>query len=378
MRLGRWIECWFLASCFFSAVAMGQDSSPSQDTSSRRSVAEGSGSGPTEPKRLPARLASGASQLPADAAEKSETSEKTEGNVANVPQKLREVEPKKLVETAGPDSSEKVLLRYRFGEGMVIHSEVTHLAKNGTRIDSVQQEANSRTVTDKSWRVTDIADGSITFEYWIDGIDMSQQVGTSDEVRFNSREPGETIPPQFALAADKVGQRVSTIRIDETGMVVARSDLQNPPHMGMGDVTMPLPKNPVSVGATWEIPREMKINRKDGTQRLVKFREFFKLEKISAGVATVSVKSEPLSTMGEPSEEAQVLQQLSNGTIRFDIDAGRMISKELAWDHQVVAFSGAGSVLEYSARLDDKLTSVDEASDVAPRSAKNIGSGTKK
>jgi hypothetical protein len=162
-------------------------------------------------------------------------------------------------------------------------------------------------------------------------------------------------------------------------MVVARSDIHNPPHMGMGDVTMPLPKNPVSIGATWEIPREMKINRKDGTQRIVKFRELFKLEKISAGVATVLVKSEPLSTMGEPSEEAQILQQLSNGTIRFDIDAERMISKELAWDHQVVAFSGAGSVLEYSARLDDKVSSVDDTrSPNAARSAKVFGSGAKK
>jgi hypothetical protein len=294
------------------------------------------------------------------------------------PQKLRDVEPKKLVETAGPDASEKVLLRYRFEKGMVIRSEVTHLAKNGTRIDSVQQEANSRTVTDKSWRVIDVSGGLITFEYWIDAIDMSQQVNGGEEIRYDSDQSQDDIPPQFAHAADKVGSRVSTIRIDDTGMVVARSDIHNPPHMGMGDVTMPLPKSPVSVGATWEIPREMKINRKDGTQRLVKFREFFKLEKISAGVATVSVKSEPLSTMGEPSEEAQVLQQLSNGTLRFDIDAGRMISKELAWDHQVVAFSGPGSVLEYSARLDDEVAEVDSGSSKSSRSARAVGSGTKK
>lgn len=327
--------------------------------------------------RLPARLASGANQLPPEQADKNADKE-SEVAEDSATQKLRDVEPRKLVETAGPESADKALLRYRFAKGMVIHSEVTHLAKNGTRIDSVQQEANSRTVTGKSWRVIDAANGMITFEYWIDEIDMSQQVGDADEVRYSSREPEDFIPPQFALAAEKVGKRVSTIRIDESGMVVARSDIHNPPHMGMGDVTMPLPKSPVSVGATWEIPREMKINRKDGSQRLVKFRELFKLEKISAGVATVSVRSEPLSTMGEPSEEAQVLQQLSNGTIRFDIDAGRMISKELAWDHQVVAFSGAGSVLEYSARLDDHVVSVDETTAPTPRSANAVGSGTKK
>ena len=150
-------------------------------------------------------------------------------------------------------------------------------------------------------------------------------------------------------------------------MVVARSDTQNPPHLGMGDVTLPLPENPVAVGATWEIPREMRIPRKDGSSRLLKFRELFKLEKVSAGIATISVRSEPLSTISDPSEEAQVLQQLSNGTIRFDLDAGRMVSKDLAWDHEVVAFSGPGSVLEYSARLDDHLVTVDTDTRTATR-----------
>ncbi|MCU0707206.1 MAG: hypothetical protein MUF23_02835 [Pirellula sp.] len=351
------------------AQEAGTSKESAKEGTSRRSLLDEGSQELVEPKRLPGKIASGSNSLPEEASNSQST------NLA--PQELRTVEPKKLIETAGPESEEKILLRYRFEPGMVIRSEVTHLAKNGTRIDSVQQEANSRTVTDKSWRVIAADGGTTTFEYWIDRVDMSQQVGDAEEIRYNSDEPTDAIPPQFAGAADTVGKRVSTIRIDETGMVVARSDIHNPPHMGMGDVTLPLPKNPVSVGATWEIPREMKIQRKDGTQRLVKFREFFKLEKISAGVATVSVKSEPLSTMGEPSEEAQILQQLSNGTIRFDIDAGRMIAKELAWDHQVVAFSGPGSVLEYSARLNDEVVAVEETSPAPSRSAKAVGSGVR-
>jgi hypothetical protein len=286
---------------------------------------------------------------------------------------LRKIEPKPLVERPGPDEGDAFLLRYRFTPGMVIRSEVMHLAKNGTRIDSVQQDATSRTVSDKSWNVIDETDGVVTFEYRIDGIDMSQQINAGEEIRYSSKEPGDEPPLQFAAAAESVGKVVSTISIDSQGMVVARSDTHNPPHMGMGDVTLPLPKNAVTVGASWEIPREMRIQRKDGNHRLVKFRELFTLEKVSAGVATISVRSEPLSTIAEPSEEAQVLQQLSNGTIRFDIDAGRMISKELAWDHQVVAFSGAGSVLEYSARLEDNVVSAEAES----KTARAIGAGVR-
>lgn len=148
--------------------------------------------------------------------------------------------------------------------------------------------------------------------------------------------------------------------------------------MGMGDITMPLPAEPVGVGATWEVPREMRIDRKDGSSRLIKFRELFKLEKVSAGVATVAVRSEPLSAIADPAEEAQVMQQLSNGTIQFDIDAGRMISKELAWDHQVVAFSGPGSVLEYSARLEDRVVSAKVEPRTAANNRPNANSGNNK
>jgi len=42
-----------------------------------------------------------------------------------------------------------------------------------------------------------------------------------------------------------------------------------------------------------------------------------------------------------------------------------MISKELAWDHQVVSFSGPGSLLEYSSRLEDRVVSTK----VEPRTA---------
>jgi len=194
---------------------------------------------------------------------------------------------------------------------------------------------------------------------------LSQQFGSSEEIRYNTKEPAEQVPVQFAGALDTVGKVVSTIRIDARGLVVARSDSKDPPHMGMGDITLPLPESSVSIGATWEIPRELRIDRKDGTSRMVKFREFFRLEKVSAGVATISVRSEPLSPVNDPTEEAQVMQQLSNGTIQFDIDAGRMISKELAWDHQVVSFSGPGSLLEYSSRLEDRVVSTK----VEPRTA---------
>jgi len=68
---------------------------------------------------------------------------------------------------------------------------------------------------------------------------------------------------------------------------------------------------------------------------------------------------------------------LSNGTIKFDIDAGRMISKELGWDKVVVGFSGAGSVMDYSARLDEQVTKA-AVMGIASQSASKSKPSTKK
>jgi hypothetical protein len=268
---------------------------------------------------------------------------------------LRKVDRKEMTETPSTLDGEEYLFEYRFEPGMVISSEVTHLAKTDTKIDSSEQNSHSRTVSQKTWEVTKVENAEMTFEYKILEIDMSQRIGAGTEVRYSSKSGDEPLI-QFQAAANSVGKVISTVTIDAQGMIVARSDETNPPNLGMGDITLPVPKNPIAVGATWEVPRELRIRREDGSVKTVRFRELFRFDKVSAGVATIAVRSEMLTVISEPKEEAQVLQQLSNGTIKFDIDAGRMISKELGWDKVVVGFSGAGSVMDYSARLDEQVT----------------------
>lgn len=282
---------------------------------------------------------------------------------------MRQVERKTLVETPSEDGGETYLMRYRFTPGMRIISEVVHLAKTNTKIDATEQDSSSRTVSHKVWEFVKADEGKMTFEYRITDIDMSQRVGTGAEIRYNSSQK-EPPMPQFQAAADSIGRVISKVTIDEQGLIIARSDDTNPPNLGMGDITLPLPEKAVGIGASWETPRELRIMREDGSLKPVRFRELYKLEKVSAGVATVSVRCEMITIISDPKEEAQVLQQLSEGTIKFDLDAGRMISKELEWDKRVVGFSGSGSVMEYSARLSENVTGTESFTPTARTASK--------
>jgi hypothetical protein len=46
---------------------------------------------------------------------------------------------------------------------------------------------------------------------------------------------------------------------------------------------------------------------------------------------------------------------LTQGSVKFDLDAGRLISRQMDLDETVIGFSGPDSVMQYLARLTDEL-----------------------
>ena len=70
---------------------------------------------------------------------------------------------------------------------------------------------------------------------------------------------------------------------------------------------------------------EIRIREKDGRQKTIKIRKQYKLMKIETGVATISVETQVLTPVNNSAIKAQLIQQLTNGTIKFDIDAGRIL-----------------------------------------------------
>ena len=261
----------------------------------------------------------------------------------------------RLVKTSSPaPSAQRVLLRYKMAEGETVRTEVTHLAKTLTKVDDAEQGSQSRTVSTKCWKVLSVdGEGNMTFEHSVRNVDASQQVGDKDEVRYNSG--GSEVPRQFENVHSQVNQVISTVTIRPSGDVVTRSDEEKYGMLAMGDIAIRFPTEAVAVGQQWETTREIQVRRPDKTPARMKIRELFTLEKLSADVAVIDVKNECLTPIREPEVEAQVMQQMNNGKIRFDVAAGRLISKEILWDSTVIGVSGSGSRLEYSARLSEEL-----------------------
>ncbi len=249
------------------------------------------------------------------------------------------------------------MLRHKLKAGETVRTRTTHVANTVTRVQGTEDISEARTVSEKVWEVKSVAaDGKITFEYRVEAVNLSQKQGDQPEITYNSRSD-EKAPALFAPLAETVAKPIGTITIDEIGNVTERENQSKAASFemgGMGELAVPLPKEPVAVGAQWSIPRETRVKLEGGTYKTIKLREQYTLEKVSAGVATIRVDTHPLTPSNDANVDSQLMQQLSKGTIKFDIDSGRLLSKQLDWDEEVVGFRGAESALKYSARFTEE------------------------
>ncbi len=108
------------------------------------------------------------------------------------------------------------------------------------------------------------------------------------------------------------------------------------------------------MGESWNVPVDITIALEDGVTKLIKTRQHYTLEKVLNGVATISVATQVLTPVNNPKIQSQLVQRLTKGTIRFDIDAGRVISQEIDLDEQVLGFQGDDSSLHFLGRFTEE------------------------
>lgn len=246
-------------------------------------------------------------------------------------------------------------MRYKFQADELIRWKVTHLGTTETTIQGNTQSSKSRSVSTKQWRVTGVDDaGNITFTHSVADVEMWQKLSDRPEVSYNSQTDKE-VPSEYEQVASTLGQPLATVVVAPDGQVVKREGTSPALNLGLGEIIMLLPPKAVKVGSRWHEPSEIQARTADRTVKRIKVRKSYTLEKVQTGVASISMRTEVLTPIDDPKLQSQIVQQLTNGTIRFDLDAGRLLSKQMDWDETVVGFNGADSQLKYLARITEEL-----------------------
>jgi hypothetical protein len=246
-------------------------------------------------------------------------------------------------------------LRYRLTKGERVSWTAKHLSTTETTMKAKREATKARTISTKVWEVQDVdAEGNMTLVHRVADIDMWQQVGTGPEVAYNSRTDTDP-PPQYVKVAESVGKPLATVRISPSGKILQRDGAPAQANFGLGELAVPLPEGPVRIGQSWTTPGEIVAHRQDRTRKPIKIRVVYTLQSVKTGVATIQVKTEVLTPVSDPWIQSQLMQQVTDGTVRFDADAGRVLSREINWDKTVVGFNGHDSLMKYLARFTEEL-----------------------
>jgi hypothetical protein len=257
--------------------------------------------------------------------------------------------------TAGEaKEGEKVLLQYKFAAGDVLRYEVEHKATVRSTIKGTTQTVRTDSKSTRAWKVLDVLPGGeIEFAHVIEHVRMKNELPDRAPLEYDSKEDAAA-PPGFEQVASAIGVTLTIHRIKPTGEIVSREVKH--PHQGQEadlPITIPLPAAPVAAGAKWDEPHQLFIESKD-QKRKIDTRRHFELKSISGGVATIDATYQVLTPV-EPDVEAQLVQRLTSGQIRFDIERGRIISQQHDVDRRIVGFAGPASSMHYLSRFTERI-----------------------
>ena len=264
-------------------------------------------------------------------------------------------------------SSPGVKLQYRFSPGEEFRVKVTHLAAVDTKIRGVSEKTQTRAVSTKVWQINDIDDeGNITFVYSVEDVSMWQQLSDRPEIRYDSRKDKEP-PPEYKHLADTVGVPIATVTISPAGRIVERDNKRPKFSSTIGELTILLPESMLQVGEQWTHEEEVSLRLKDMRVKKIKTRQLFTLEKVQSGVATISLKTQVLTPVEDPQVQSQLVQRVKQGEIKFDVDAGRILSQQMDVDETVIGFNGPDSIMKYLSRLTEEVVQQETVASGPPR-----------
>jgi hypothetical protein len=263
-----------------------------------------------------------------------------------------------LVATAADPAAppEVFRLRYRFEPGAAIASAVAHRALTETTMNGVTQSVETMTDSTRTWTVVAVDEaGRATLEQSVDDVTMTSRSSDRGEVRWSSASRDDP-PPGYEGVRQSLSVPLVRMRVAPDGRILERRELRPCPTAASGDlVVVPLPEEPVPIGHEWTIPDEVVVEVPGGPRKAVRTRLRYRLAEVRDGIATIAVDTTVLTPLDDPRLEARLLERIWGGTIRFDLEAGRIASRRTAVDRRVVGFGGPQSSVRYKASLEERL-----------------------
>ena len=268
-------------------------------------------------------------------------------------------------------------LQYKFVQGQELTWDTEHTAKTNNRASGKTGSSSVRTTSVKRWTVKSVeGNGDTTFVPSFDSIAMWQQVDEGEPASYDSTKD-EKPSVEFTGVDEKIKKPLAVLTISKFGEILERKSESRQAKFGVGDACIPLPQKAIPVGARWFVATSYDVKDDDSKRIQLKARINYQLTKVKDNNAYISFKTEVLTPIESPIIRSQLLQQINDGYLVFDIANGRHIRKEVEWNEKVQGHQGPDSYLQYTGRLSETFSAatakkVSSSNIAAPNSAAKL------
>ena len=214
----------------------------------------------------------------------------------------------------------------------------------------------------RTMRVTSVGpDGVANLEL---SIDRAYMTATSDgnTAVYDSAHP-EKASEEFAEVHETT-RKPTQVRVNALGKVLPVEGAADPV---TNDLLFQLPAEAISVGSTWKEKFESGVQIDAKTEKLMRplhMERRFTLKSVDGGVASISMTTVCLSPIRDPFQESQVIQRKPGGILKFDIERGCLIDRDIRIDDKAVGFQGTGTAMTTRTIKIDRLITPDQAAKI--------------
>jgi hypothetical protein len=265
------------------------------------------------------------------------------------------------------------LLRYKFALGETMRYEVKQSTNLRTSMENTTQRNSSQTESVKVWKVTDVLPtGEIEFIHLVESVKMSNE-GTNQPKRSFDSASSEPPSPGFEAAARAIGTPLVQVRISPSGKILSREQKtpqQEAPAEDM-PITLELPEQAVRLGERWSHSYDVPVKKASGAEVKIRTRRLCRLRQVKNNIATIDVEYQILTPV-DATLRSQIIDRLTKGNVRFDIERGRVIQQTHEVDRREVGFAptNQASSMHLAARTTERLlTSEPAVAEIIPASA---------
>jgi hypothetical protein len=288
--------------------------------------------------------------------------------------------------TAAPQSApsepvpQTVRLVYKFKAGDRLDYEVVSDMQITSRYDEATEVATNRTESRKHLAVKEVdASGAAELELVLDWVRMHVNFGPDDPgVVMDSKQPASW-PKQYQYVLAAVGNPQARIKISPSGKLLKgpeagpaaatataaadkSADAQQTP-------LVVFPEEAIAVGHTWTEKYEVRVTVPGNLTQGINMLRTFRLESVEGPLATISMKTAVLTPIHNPKIAAQLIQREVSGKIVFDIEQGRIVSRNTDADKDVPTPFGPKTWMRAVSHYVEKMIPTPPAADVATKNA---------